>query len=301
MNAPTRIARLEPGRDQVVTSSDLVRHFGIWQDRAARSPVYVLQRGRPRFVLTTIDVMEALCAPSGEEAGTSADIDGTLVDGVSDLVVVADGSLRVSFANQAARAYFGEAAAVGANVAGLSSSSAGTILAEAVRRVAGTGVAESLELPSPTYPCRTLMVAIAPHGGGVTLTARDATLAADLAEARAVDDARRQALEAMRDMAVARINLRGYLEAPDSLLEALTGLSGEALASVRFVSLLDISARALTGDAIEAVIASGEPQVVNARLLVNRSAPVPVRIGLAALRLNGAVRGVTALIARASA
>jgi hypothetical protein len=52
---------------QMVTSSDLVRHFGHWQDRAAREPVYILHRGRPRFVLTAIDIMNALCTHSVDQ------------------------------------------------------------------------------------------------------------------------------------------------------------------------------------------------------------------------------------------
>ena len=51
-----------PRPEQIVTSSDLVRHFGLWQERAARAPLYILHRGRPRFVLTSIETMDALCA-----------------------------------------------------------------------------------------------------------------------------------------------------------------------------------------------------------------------------------------------
>ncbi len=49
----------------VVTASDLVRHFGVWQERANRESVYVLHRGRPRFVLTSVEIMQTLCAPHG--------------------------------------------------------------------------------------------------------------------------------------------------------------------------------------------------------------------------------------------
>ncbi|MDO7841175.1 hypothetical protein [Sphingomonas immobilis] len=52
---------------QIVTSSDLVRHFGHWQDKAAREPVYVLHRGRLRFVITAVDIMDALCATSADQ------------------------------------------------------------------------------------------------------------------------------------------------------------------------------------------------------------------------------------------
>jgi hypothetical protein len=52
---------------QIVSSSDLVRHFGHWQDKAAREPVYVLHRGRLRFVITAVDIMDALCTTSADQ------------------------------------------------------------------------------------------------------------------------------------------------------------------------------------------------------------------------------------------
>ena len=60
---------------QIVTSSDLVRHFGHWQDKAAREPVYVLHRGRLRFVITAVDIMDALCTTSTDQ--------GTLVEAMT--------------------------------------------------------------------------------------------------------------------------------------------------------------------------------------------------------------------------
>jgi hypothetical protein len=297
MNAVPNIARPEPSGDQVVTSSDLVRHFGVWQDRAARSPVYVLQRGRPRFVLTTVDVMEALCATHAGSSGNGVQ-DQSLIDAVADLLVVADGALVITRANRAARAYLGDAAAPGASVSQLTASEADTILLEAARRVAASGLGETLDLPSPTYAGRTLAMTIAPHGGGVAITAHDATLQTDLANARARDAAQGEALAAMQDMAAARINLRGYLEDPEPPLATLTGLSPGALRSVRFVSLLDIASRPAVGDAIDAVITDGRPRAATAMLLVNRGEALPVRIGMAALRQNGVVCGLTAMLAR---
>lgn len=49
-----------PDRDDVTTTSDLVRRFGRWRARAARSPVYILYRGRPRFVLASIELIDVL-------------------------------------------------------------------------------------------------------------------------------------------------------------------------------------------------------------------------------------------------
>lgn len=48
-------------RDDVTTASNLVRRFGMWRERAAREPVYILHRGRPRLVLASVEFVEMLC------------------------------------------------------------------------------------------------------------------------------------------------------------------------------------------------------------------------------------------------
>jgi hypothetical protein len=60
----TQLTHPLAGDAQTVTASALVRQFGLWQERAARAPVYILHRGRARLALTSIELMEAMCAPS---------------------------------------------------------------------------------------------------------------------------------------------------------------------------------------------------------------------------------------------
>ena len=284
-----------PDREHSVTASELVRQFGVWQNRAMRAPVYIFNRGHPRFVLAAVELIEELCAPYREAQ------DGThlapLLDALPEIVVLLDDKHCITATSAAARSYFGAGARIGNPVEAIEASIARGFLEAAVRRVAATGLIDTIELPSPSYLGRALAVMIAPQPFGIALIARDATVADELriaeAEALALDDA----LGAARGIADVRINLRGYLERPSPALVHLTALTREALASVRFVTLLDISSRVAAGNAIEAVIADGTPRAVSADLLVNREAPVPIRIGFAALRIGPAVEAVRALIA----
>jgi hypothetical protein len=289
-------ARGDLPRDQLVTSSALVREFGKWQERAARDPVYVLHRGRPRFVLTSVELMEALCAPlSGEAAHESPRLTAVL-DGTTEMVLVADAERRIVATSRAARAHFGPLATAGARIDAIAAGATQPLLAAAIARVAATGIGDQIELPSATRPDRQLALALAPCPGGVVLFGSDESVASELRAVRAEAFAVTEALATNPGAAHARINLRGYLDRPGEDLAALTGLSAEALANVRFVTLIEIAGRVSVAEAIEAVIADGKPRGLDATLLVNRATPLSIRIGLAARRPSLAVEGVNALL-----
>lgn len=259
------------------------------------APVYIFNRGRPRFVLTSVEVMDKLCLPHGVTADSTTL--APLLDVLPDIVILLDSELCIGTTSAAARSYFGAVVRRGNPVESIEPVAARGFLGAAVRRVAATGMAETIELPSPAYPDRALTITIAPQPSGIALIARDATLADELRVAQADSQAMIEALDATAGVADARINLRGYLDRPSAALARLTGLARESLASVRFVTLLEIAGRVATAEAIEAVIADGAPRALTARLLINRDVPLAVRIGLAALRRGGAVEGVRALIA----
>lgn len=284
--------------DQLVTSSALVRHFGLWQERAARAPVYVLHRGRPRLVLTSIETMEALCAPHAADDGAPPGIDTTaLLDTVSDIVLIADKNGSILASSRVARVHFGTLAQTGAPLLGIAAAAARPFLADAIRRAMALGVGDRLEIPSAAREARMLSLAIEPLRHGVVLFAQDGTSASELIDALATEHALAAAMQAATGIAAATINQRGYVTAPAPILSALTGLTPEALALIRFVALVEIGARRVAlGEAIERTLAGETPPPLTATLLVNRADPLPVRIGLAPLRRAGTIEGAAAII-----
>lgn len=290
--------RPAPPADQIATSSDLVRHFGLWQERAARAPVYILHRGRARFVLTSIETMDMLCAPHAASPAPPGLDPTVLLDGVSDLVLVtaADGAILAS--SRAARAHFGPVAAVGAPVDAIAPVSTRAFLADAVARVIASGVGDRLEIVSSVRAGRMLALALEPAGRGVAVFAQDGTTERDHARALAAARARDAAMLAATGVAAAIINPRGYIVDPAPSLAALTGLTQEALTMIRFVALVEIDARFTLGAAIETALAGGAPPPLDASLLVNRATPVRVRIGLAPAYGGGPIDGVAATVVR---
>lgn len=292
--------RPAPPNDQLVTSSDLVRHFGLWQERAARAPLYVLHRGRPRFVLTSIETMDALCAPHGDGADSIPVPGGmdatTLLDGVSDMVLIADEDGNILATSRAARAHFGSLVAPGSTAAAISVAATRPFLIDTIRRVIASGMGDRLEIRSAARDGRMLALAIEPTRRGVALFAQDGTTAQDHVAALARERAFEAAMLAATEVASATINQRGYIAAPSPSLAALTGVAPAALAQIRFVALAEIGARVALGQAIEQALSGETPPPLAASLLVNRADPVAVRIGLAPIRTAGPIEGVAAII-----
>ena len=285
-------------RDDMVTASDLVRQFGTWRERAARAPVYVLHRGRPRLVLASVAVMEALARPLGDGEGEGRRLTA-LLDGAPEAIVIADRGLSIVAASRSIRARFGAAGAPGAPLAGLVPPHAGGFLAQAARRVLDSAEAETVELPFAVAPARPVALAIEPHPDGIALFGRD--LGDVEALRRAEDDTK--AIEAAFSSsglaATARINLRGYLDGPHPALAALTGITEDLLAMVRLVTLFSVKSRVALGDAVEAVAVDGVTRAVTAELLINRGDARTVTVAIAPRHRGAAIDGVIALVVAA--
>jgi hypothetical protein len=280
-----------PPPRQIVTSSDLVRHFGYWQDRAARTPVYILHRGRPRLVLTSVEIMDALCAPHAVTPGRSPDLTAVL-ERVADRVLIANDRHQIIAASDTARRHFGSSAEDGRALVRIVRDDAQTSFAAALDRVARTGMPVTLDLPARTLLDRDATLLIDRWPGGLIILARDAAIEAEASDRAAFDEA----IAASAAIAPVRMDLAGRVEAGQSSLAAWCGITVDALASVPFASLFEASSHAGIDDAIERVVRTKQPMQINALLSANRPEPASVRIGLAARRVRGTVAGIVAIV-----
>lgn len=287
---------MPPAPDQIVTSSEFVRNFGLWQERATRAPLYIMHRGRPRFVLVAAETMEALCTAHGSVAAPGAVDAEALLDAVGDLVLVADADLRIVATSRSARTHFGALANVGARLDSVAPTALRRMLSETAGRVMASGRVETIDVASPVRAGRLLTATLAPVGRGVALLAQDGTGEREQAHARASAEATANATAAAGGVAAATLSARGYVVDPGAALCALTRLSREALARSRFVTLVEIGGRVALGDALERVLGDGAVEAVEAKLLVNRAGGAPVRVGLAPIRTGQAIEGAVAMV-----
>lgn len=280
--------------DACVSASDLVRRFGEWQEKALSQPVFIIRRGRPSLVLTSFDLMRRLCAPAEGRVG-QADRQSLLLDTMREAVLTIDRDGRIAASNRAARIALGlgEAQLRDRPLAAVLPEGGARFLLDTAARARRHGTAEAAEI---AIGHRHFAITIAPDGDGALLLLHDRSEAAAAQGVASAGEAVTGALAALGDVAVVRINQRGYIDDHSEALQRMTGIAGEALATVRFVTLLDIASRVAVGDAIEQVLGHATALAMDVRINVNRGEPIGVRLALAPERDGPRVGAVRAIL-----
>lgn len=276
-----------------VTASDLVRHFGHWQRRAQAAPVYVLNHGRPQFVLASIEFMQAL---SSARPASIDDELAQLLDALVDPVLICDATATVVAAGRAARLHFGKTVRPGVRLAAFLPAECALFLTAIIGRVADSGLAERAELPGASGRAR-LELAIEPSASGAVIIGRAAGLGDVRDAALARTAALAAAVAALPGHAVATIGLRGLLGDADASLVRLTGQSRSGLVGTPAIDLFSISTRPAVRTALEAAFESGVTSAIAADLLTKAGTALPISLALAPIRRGAAVEAVQAVIA----
>src|SRR3954470_4215476 len=164
------MAALAPPREREMTGSskrnsvpaaELMRNFGLWQDRAAHGPVFVTNHGRPRLVLLSTDDFDRIGKTPPVPSGLAMDpVAGLLLDRLDDGFVAFDDHEIVRRINTAAALYFRRPAE---EVLGLSLNQLGDPAGNAqsigyVRRAISGGEVGTFEMPAASYPGEVIRV-----------------------------------------------------------------------------------------------------------------------------------------------
>ena len=161
---------------------------------------------------------------------------------------------------------------------------------------AGEGAGEALELASRPDGDTDLRIAITRLPAGKLVTVEDLRDARERDVATSALEALDRALALHEAVAQVRINLRGFVVRPGRSFLRMSGLGGEALARVRFVSLFDIASRVPLSDAIEEAVDRREPRRVAAGLLVGGTQVTRVGVALSPVTHAMAVTGLLAVL-----
>ncbi|MBW6522378.1 hypothetical protein KZ810_02605 [Sphingomonas sp. RHCKR47] len=241
--------------NEQVTSSELVRAFGLWQERASRHPVYVVHRGRPRLVLLSIEIMDALCSRTETPEVSSEEQVAALIDNYEEAVILLDHSAIITHVNRAGRARF-TSAKEGRPLADLSGRGS-ALIGSTVKRVIKSGTSETLHISSPDRPGRELTIAIDAIPGGCMVVARDATAVEELFDSELGREAIVDAIEASGRTATFRLNQRATLVEPRAAFAAMIGATLEHLHGTRLMALIAVSDRQRVSKMIEHVFDAG--------------------------------------------
>lgn len=286
--------KLVPAR---VTSAEVVRCFGRWQDCAATRPIVVTHHGRERLVMLSVDQYHELTSADGEPAhgDDGAARLSTVLDRMAQGFVAFDEMLRFTEINPVACAYLrtSAAAAIGRPIGDDFPDLARSLIHGHLLRALHGGEVNGFDAPSLAYPGHWLQVQTFPYGQGAACLFRNIT---EQVQTRRLADstaALLTAIEAHGAIGHATLTARGTFATVDPVLAEMAGFEPERLHRVRLTDILPLPHRAAVAAAVEAVLAGDGPRVVESVLLVNRGGELPVRLALAELRSDRTGEGAT--------
>ena len=284
-----------------VSSAELVRQFGRWQDEAASQPVLVTHHGRGRVVLVSAAHYDELVSsrPSASARGSEPVGDGVaeLMEHVDQGFVAFDRNMTVVEINRAACCFMKteREAVLGRTLNERLPGIEETFGYASLTRASQAGAITTIEMPSFTFEGRWLLFQTFPFRDGAACLFRDIT---DELETRRRAHAKTATLAAMAvhgGVGRAKLTVRGTFNELDAGFAALTGFAPEGLARARLTDIVAPHGRAAAARAIERVLEGGEPERIDTALLTRSGAERMVRIGLAGLRNHDGPAGAVAV------
>jgi len=295
------LVSVELGRTRV-TSADLVRHFGRWQEQAAIQPVYVTHHGRDRQVLLSIAAYAALRTRAAMPAGKGGPVLEPMLEQLSDGFIAVDRELRLTQINPAGAAYLQltRTAALNRRLVDAVAAFEGSLLLGHLARAGAAGEIMACEGPSPVYTGRWLSFRVFPYGEGAACLRRDVTDWIEAGRQARQDAATVAAMAAHGGIGRARLSPRGTFVAVDAALAEMAGFAADCLIRARLTDILPLNRRVAASDELEQVLTGGQARAFDSALLVNKGEEAMVRIALAPLGREGEARGAVAIVTRDS-
>lgn len=281
----------EPGAGRLassltVSTAELRRNFGLWQERAFAAPVIVARHGRPRLVLSSAEQFFSQGVQTEKSTRPDdplADVFSALPAHTSEALMILDRDMRILAVNSVFEDLVGRGAArlVGRLWLDQFPESASAPVTAHLRHVLLTGASVQFESPSALVEGRHYRFTAFPHALGVAALILNRT--AETLMARELEEHRSLAAAiALAPIAgYLKINLRGLVHGASPQVEDLVGFRLNADARL---SLLQITA---PGDrdpllrALDEVLSGGESRRLSAALLTRDGDLVPVAMSLA--------------------
>lgn len=256
---------------QIVTATDLVRHFAAHSRRALNEPVHIMNHGNVSLSLISTELFRQLNrdqmhVPEGSNLAAKLDV---LLDLIPTQVILVDQDLKLLRINLAARRRIevSQEEVRGLPLPQILKEFTHHFSMRRLERVRDTGVFEEFELSPPNQSSLVYKVRIMPLFKGFVLLADEITDKVTLREQDARATAYENLIDSLPGLARGNFNIRGVVTEMSSTLAAHIHLDESRIIGVRFAALFDTSNRGAVSDAIEALLISGKPFRLMAKLL----------------------------------
>lgn len=258
---------------QIVTATDLVRHFAAHSRRALNEPVHIMNHGNISLSLISTELFRQLSSEQmqvPDDSRLAAKLD-VLLDLIPTQVILVDHELKLIRINLAARRRIevSEEEVRGLPLPQILNELIHHFSMRRLERVRDTGVLEEFELTPSDQSSLVYRVRIIPLLKGFALLADEITDKVILREQNARAAAYENLIDGLPGLARGTFNIRGIVTETSPMLGALIHSDESRIVGVRFAALFDAASRGAVGDAIEALLTFGTPFSISAALLGN--------------------------------
>lgn len=283
--------RLLSSDEPLVSTTEIMRNFGAWQEKSGKRPVYIMHHGHPRSVLLSADLYGRLLAGQGnqtareEQLQAQADI---LLARMDRMVVLADRELQIIRANRAAAGFLGQnpRTLVGRPISGLFSESGQ--VTRAAHKVLESGLPRRMNVKAERF----LQIDIVPFPPGVGFFWSDVTEDRDHSMLRSEREAAETLLSMMTGCSVGEICGDGMLAMVHPTLKRLLRFREEMIAQTAFPDLFHEGSRRKVRLHLAHVLEGKGPVRCRADIITRDRDTIAVRLFLAPKMEGEAVAGV---------
>ena len=283
-----------------VTSAELVRQFGRWQDKVATEPLFVTHHGRERLVMLSMANYRSLLDGDvdSELGGDGEQRLEVLTDLVMQGFIAFDDTLTITRMNPVAACYLRghRHGLVGRRLDDVYPGVANSLLETYLVRAARSGETGAFDAPSFAHNGDWLHLQTFPFGNGAAVLFRSMGDEVEARRRSTAATASTAAAAAHGGIGHGWLSPRGTFTNVDGVLASMAGFEVAALGGVRLTDILPLKRRVEAAEQMEAVLGGNGPCAFDSEILVNRGHELPVRIGLADLRGDYANDGAVAVV-----
>lgn len=280
-----------------VTSAEVVRNFGTWQDKVVRNPVVVTNHGRPRCVLLSTELYDSMMSDSGPaESGDRVALEhAVLTERMDDGFIALDGALTIVSSNAIGAMMLAcpREMLVGTSLLDILPAIRSGPGESQLRRTLRSGEDGHFFTAGPNCEFR---VHAFPWPSGAAVTFRRSTVEDGIEKRMLEASSLRQALQTHGLIGMAEVSVRGTFLSVDTAFADITGFAADRLVGSRLVDILAFHDRGNAADAVERTLSSQEPTSFVSTLLREAGEQRAIRFSLAVLIDGNGARSLTVVL-----
>ncbi len=280
-----------------VTSAEVVRNFGTWQDKVVRSPVVVTNHGRPRCVLLSTELYESMMSDGAptDSADRTALEHAVLTERMDDGFIAMDASLTIVSSNAIGAMMLAcpRELLIGTSLLDILPTIRSGPGESQLRRTVRSGEDGHFFTTAATAEFR---VHAFPWPSGVAVTFRRTTVEDGIEKRMLQASSLRQALQTHGLIGTAEVSVRGTFVSVDPAFAEIAGFAADRLLGSRLIDILAFNDRGAAGDAVERTLSSQVPSTFVSTLLREAGDRRAIRFSIAVLIDGNGARSLTVVL-----